>query len=109
MPSVRKGFTLVELLVVITIIAVLSMIGMTIFSGVQKNARDAKRRADLDAIHTALELYKVANGHYPSTSDQWVCSSAAQPWITDASTPSIPFDTKYFATFSALLFERILL
>ena len=37
------GFTLVELLVVVAIIAVLSVIGITIFTGVQKNARDARR------------------------------------------------------------------
>ena len=51
------GFTLVELLVVISIIAVLSVIGVTVFSGVQKSARDAKRRGDIDAISKALEVH----------------------------------------------------
>lgn len=51
-----KGFTLVELLVVITIIAILSVIGITVFSGVQKNARDARRRGDIDALAKAAEL-----------------------------------------------------
>ena len=57
-PDGRKsGFTLIELLVVISIIAVLSVIGMVVFSGVQKGARDAKRRGDVDAIAKALELH----------------------------------------------------
>ncbi|MDO8619686.1 MAG: prepilin-type N-terminal cleavage/methylation domain-containing protein [Candidatus Daviesbacteria bacterium] len=56
-----NGFTLVELLVVISIIAVLSVIGITIFSGVQKNARDARRRGDIDAIAKALEVNKTSN------------------------------------------------
>lgn len=56
----KSGFTLVELLVVISIIAILSVIGMAIFTGVQKNARDAKRRADIDAIGNALEVAKTS-------------------------------------------------
>lgn len=54
-----KGFTLVELLVVISIIAILSVIGITIFSSVQINARDARRKGDIDAIAKALEANKV--------------------------------------------------
>ena len=60
----KRGFTLVELLIVITIIAVLSVIGITVYSGVQKNARDARRRADIDSIAKALEIYKSQNNTY---------------------------------------------
>ncbi len=52
-----QGFTLVELLVVVAIIAVLSVIGITIFTGVQKGARDARRKADVEAISKALEAH----------------------------------------------------
>ena len=54
----KSGFTLVELLVVITIISVLSIVGLTLFSSAQKGARDARRRADIDAIVKALEINK---------------------------------------------------
>ncbi len=52
-----QGFTLVELLVVVSIIAVLSVIGITIFTGAQKGARDARRKADVESISKALEAH----------------------------------------------------
>lgn len=61
----KVGFTLIELLVVISIIAILSVIGMAVYSKVQQNARDAKRRGDIQAIATAYEIYKSVKGHYP--------------------------------------------
>lgn len=51
----NKGFTLVELLVVIAIIAILAVVGVTIFAGTQKTARDARRKADVDAMAAAYE------------------------------------------------------
>lgn len=54
----RSGFTLIELLVVVAIIAILSVIGLVAFTSVQTNARDARRRADIDAIAKALEANK---------------------------------------------------
>lgn len=51
-----KGFTLVELLIVVAIIAVLAVIGIIVFGNVQKGARDARRKADINAIASALEF-----------------------------------------------------
>lgn len=59
-----KGFTLIELMVVVTIIAFLSVIGIVAFTNAQKQARDGRRRADIEAIATALESNRTA-GQYP--------------------------------------------
>ncbi len=69
MKKSAHGFTLIELLVVVAIIAILSVIGITVFSGVQRNARDARRRADIDAISTAMEAnYNSTAGTYAALS-----------------------------------------
>lgn len=55
----EKGFALIELLVVISIIAVLSVIGMTVFSGVQNNARNTKVSADFNAIYKNIDIARM--------------------------------------------------
>lgn len=57
-----KGFTLIELLVAISILAILAVIGVSIFAGAQRNARDGKRKADIDQIARAIETEKDPAG-----------------------------------------------
>ncbi|MBI2195693.1 MAG: type II secretion system protein [Candidatus Levybacteria bacterium] len=61
----EKGFTLVELLIVIAIIGVLTTLLMANFIGVRQRARDAQRKSDLRQIQSALELYRSDQGSYP--------------------------------------------
>lgn len=63
----EKGFTLVELLVVISIITALSAIAIVVFTNINKNARDAKRQSDLKTIQSGLEQYHADQGVYPAT------------------------------------------
>lgn len=61
----KNGFTLVELLVVMTIIAILVGISLVSFDGIRKSARDSKRKADLESIRSALEVYRTDCRSYP--------------------------------------------
>lgn len=68
--KVKRGFTLIELLVVIAIIGILVTFVVASFNSAQAKARDARRKADLDAIRKAGELAKpdsTGSRYYPST------------------------------------------
>lgn len=66
--SKPSGFTLIELLVVVSIIAILAVIGMVMLGGLQGRARDAERRAEVDAILKAYEIkHNAATGTYPAS------------------------------------------
>jgi prepilin-type N-terminal cleavage/methylation domain-containing protein len=64
-----RGFSLVELLVVVSIIAILVTLGMISYLSIQKNARDAKRQSDLNTVRSALEQYHADWGFYPDRID----------------------------------------
>lgn len=61
------GFTLTELLIAITIMAILAVIGLVSYSSVQKNSRDAIRREQIQLIAQAIEAKKSSTGTYTFT------------------------------------------
>lgn len=65
--SNRKGFTLVELLVVISIIGILSAIAIPKFTDATKTARGAKIQADLRTMDSAIQIYYASAGVYPAS------------------------------------------
>lgn len=79
--SIRNGgFTFVELLIVISLITILSTIGIASYSGVQQGGRDNRRKADLQLIRGALESYRENNNAYPTP----VVASNGLPFGTGA-------------------------
>jgi prepilin-type N-terminal cleavage/methylation domain-containing protein len=70
----RRAFTLVELLVVISIIGLLSTIAVVSMTSARSKARDGKRQADIKQIITAMQLYYDTNGRYPDASGALACN-----------------------------------
>jgi prepilin-type N-terminal cleavage/methylation domain-containing protein len=62
----KSAFTIVELLVVVSIITILSAVTIFAYSGSQKDARDSARKGTATVISEALEKYYDKNGEYPS-------------------------------------------
>lgn len=84
-----KGFTIVELLVVIVIIAILAAITIVAYNGAQGRARDDKRKTDIINITKALELYYSDNGTYPVTTA--TTSTLGAQWYSSGDASWMPF------------------
>src|SRR5947199_8615071 len=63
----RAGFTLVEVLVVMIILAILAAVVVPRVVGRTEDARRSRAISDIEALGTALDLYKADNGNYPTT------------------------------------------
>lgn len=100
--SVKKnklGFSLLELLVVIGIIALLVGMGAVSYSTAQRKARDSKRKQDVQAIQNAFEqYYSVCNYQYPTAFGSSVVCASITPTVMIM--PTIPVDPKTALTYS---------
>lgn len=84
----QKGFTLLELLVVIGIIGLLASILVVNLTSARRRARDTKRVADIRNLQTASEDYYGKNGKYPTLISDLVTAGNIPIWPLDPLTPS---------------------
>ena len=71
----RGGFTIVELLIVIVVIAILAAISVVAYTGIQDRARYTEALSNLTSIDKAIGMYHAQHGNYPIvTSWQYYCS-----------------------------------
>ncbi len=64
--QLSRGFTIVELLIVIVVIGILAALVVVTYNGIQQKARDTERKTDIKAVHGQLEAYQAQNGKYPT-------------------------------------------
>src|SRR5437660_4313074 len=77
--TVRRAFTIIELLVVISIIIILAGLILSTVGYVQKKAARSRAEAEVAAMSAALESYKADNGIYPSDSTKTDVDPTASP------------------------------
>ena len=89
-----RGFTLVELLVVMAILGILAVVSLANFRTSQMKGRDAQRKSDLRQIANALEAYMSDHGGYPTASNGQIkacgCKSAVQADACDWDQDEVP-------------------
>lgn len=101
----QRGFTLVELLIVIVIIAILAAITLVSYNGITGRANDASEKSAVAQFQQLLEMYNADNAQYPAicTGDGIGCN-LKPPQATEASLfiptytaslPSFPEATQY--------------
>ena len=95
----QRGFTLIELMVVVTILALLVALVMPKIIGRSDEARVTAAKVQLRNIESALQLYKLDNGLYPTTEqglEALVTEPAAAPlptnWKKGGYLPKVPLD-----------------
>lgn len=74
----RRGFTLIELMVVIVILGILAGLIVPRIMGEPDKAKILKARMQIESIGTALRMYKLDNGNYPTT-EQGLQALVEQP------------------------------
>lgn len=82
----HKGFTLIEILIVIIVIAILAAVILPKIKDVPTRARNSSRRAALSQISTALELYHTDNEKYPDSLIDLISGN----WKVSTSLPQDP-------------------
>ncbi|MFA5927967.1 MAG: type II secretion system protein [Candidatus Margulisiibacteriota bacterium] len=86
----EKGFTLVELLIVMAVVAILVAIIIPSFKGMQEEGYLSKAEQEVQTLQTAVESYYRHNGEYPpdltasllAAKPQIIYQSLADPWTT---------------------------
>src|SRR5437762_10625508 len=107
LPRVSLGFTMIELLIAIAIMAILATTGFTVYTTSLAKSRDAQRRGSLSQMTRALESYALDNGGYPGSCSGKIygCGNVSCDWggtFTNGSKvymsvlPKDPVSSQYF-------------
>ena len=94
--SAQAGFTLIEIMVVVLILGLLAALVVPKIVGRTDDARVTKAKSDIKAIESALNLFKIDNGFYPTSAEGLAALVQAPPrakkWNPDGYLDKLPID-----------------
>jgi type IV pilus assembly protein PilA len=82
-----RGFTLIELMIVVAIIGVLASIAIPNYISMQDRAREGRVKANMHTLQTGVEDYAIINGRYPLAAD----GAAVEALLSGTVVPDNPF------------------
>ncbi len=94
--SIERGFTLVELLIVIVILGILAAVAVFAVGGVTDKGKQSACKADVNSTETALEAYYAKVGSYPAANAWASITSGANKFLKNQ-----PSTANYTITFDA--------
>lgn len=97
---IQKGFTLVELLIVVIILAILAAIVVPQFASSTDDARESALDSNLANLRAAIDLYYQQHGEYPSASTAagGTCAGGGTASVAAADSPAAVIDQLAFYT-----------
>jgi type II secretion system protein G len=87
--TVQRGFTIIELVVVIVVIGILSAITIASYTAVQNRAADTAVQTDLKSVGASLKAYKALVGTYPTSSTQISTMTDPTGAVVTAAVPKV--------------------
>ena len=85
----RKGFTLIEMMLVVGIIALLTAIVLPKFTNLSGKAQTEALAAQIKSLNTQLQLYKIDKGVYPATMTTAAWSDVTNYWPDGIPSPNV--------------------